>query len=92
MLTIVLRYHPVFKHALCKALQLVPFPRIYGVTIRPAWSNALPSVAGSIESSNLKLCQRVFGEEGAACVHLTNTSAASRHRFTFEQLLSRFHA
>ena len=87
----VLRYHPVIRCAFCRALRLVPFPSDYGVTVQPAWSNDLPSVAGVVESSNSKLCQRVFGKEGSACVRLNNTSAESRHTFTFRSLLHEFH-
>ena len=83
----VLRYHPVFRIAFAKALALVPFPRTYGILIRPAWSNALPSIAGSVESANNDLCRRVFGLVGSACVFpFNNTSAVSRHNFTLQRL------
>ena len=82
----VMRYHPSFRHAFHKALGLVPLPAYYQMSIKPAWKNALPTVAGSIASHNDDLCRREFGKEGSACV-LSNTSTESRHKFMLPYLL-----
>ena len=83
----VLRYHPAFASAFKRALATVPYPNT-DLSIMPAWSNALPSSAGILESLNRKLCHRVYGVAGAACVNHINVSNVAWHKFNFESLVS----
>ena len=52
--TMVLRYHPVFRLALSRALSLVPVPAEIGLPLRIGWANALPSMDSLVNSHNKK--------------------------------------
>ena len=48
LFAVVLRYHPVFRRAVARARQHLPFPQSLNMELRVGWLNALPSVQSLI--------------------------------------------
>ena len=58
----VLRYTAVTATAWSRALRLAPVPKELGVSLVPAWKNALPTVSSIISRSNNGLCKGMIRE------------------------------
>ena len=69
LVTCVLKYHPLLRHAVTAALKEVALPESLGFSIRIAWKNALPSVSSLIARHNFR--QTHPGQEGgnSVCEH-----------------------
>ena len=52
--TLVLRYHPVFRLAVSRALSAVPVPVELNLNLRVGWANALPSMDSLVQCHNKK--------------------------------------
>jgi hypothetical protein len=85
----ILRYHPASHRAVSRALDLVPIPQHLGMKIRPAWSNALPSLEGLTAKAVNKVCREGLPkrqtEEGGLCVPF-NSAHDQLHTYTLNSI------